>query len=476
MTRNSCEDSSHHEPRVFVEKMEGKHDDKAPDNAKIISNDGDDDFFERIRKRQSDVNVEREEQKLSAKIVDSTPSMISLDTHHKDVPDLVSNISPTSVSTTSSDEKNDDEESVIYVKTRGKEIPIYIKTRSTEEVSGTLSSTASAKKNGFLFRRLAFILVFFLSCTAWLTYEERTVQTLTSNLNSFHDQEQDLNLLDIFEYYQDSYLSHHLFNHLEHGEIPENEIQEDQKLDFSSSNIQINKDFEVFLAQSKLFLQSLHSKCQVILEKPIINLYQSAIVFAEHLTLLARSTILRIMQVAEILTLSTSQIVNKLAATTDLLVEQLESATKGMLFRMINSVRGVAEQIADTVVTTTGDMADYFYSTAKSVKSQIEQHVNEIAQNVNEVTKNLASMNSKIQSKSQHMVAGRESLVHVGAAAKSMMLEIDHQVSDIASTNAKIQGGKHNMLGVRDSFTHIGSTCGKRTSRVLSRRIRITSI
>ena len=464
------------------------------DDTKITINeeDGGDDFFESLRQRQSENDEELEELKLNENIVDYTPPLILLDTHHNhdnDIPDLISNISPTSVSTTTSDEKHMNKAIPVYVKTRGKEIPIYVKTRTTSGVTETAPSIASIKKSGFPFR-LALIILVLLSSASWFAYEEKKVQktkitnitAIEHNLNPFYDGDEEQTAFDIFQHKK-------MQIQQQQEEQDEDDISSRQKLQdkfiqkeksnpssskedvISLSNIFPNIDFQEFFVRSNIMLQSLRSRCQMTLSRSI-EIHRFAIVLAEQYASLAKGMTQRMIQEAHQMAQNANEVTSKLVTRTGF---QLVSAAKGMASR-INQVGHIAEQVANKLVTRTSDFAEYLTSAAKNIKFRMDHQVNHIVQHVNQVTKNLASTNAEIQANMHNMVGGRESLISVGTAAKSMIFQMDQVTKELASTNAEIQANGHSMVGARESFKHIGTSFGKRTSRILSRKLRITSM
>ena len=497
MEKNCLQDSSNDIRGVSGEEIEQSPSSPASslcyaaqsDDTKIpvYDDDSEDDFFESLRQRQIENGEEPEESKLSENIVDSTQPLILLDTHHKhdsDMPDLISNISPTSVSTTTSDEKHMSKEIPIYIKTRGKEIPIYVKTRTTSGVTETASSIASNKKSGFPFRH-AFIVLFLLTSAGWFAYEEKQVQK--TRFTTFHDRDQEQTPFDIFQHQKKQIQQ-------QQQEQDENDTSRHQKLQdkfirnkksntssskgdvISLSNIFPNIDFQEFFVRSNAVLQSLHSRCQMALSRSIEIHRFAAIVLAEHYSSLAKGMAQRMVQEAHQMAQNANEVTSELVTRTSFYVEELISAAKGMVSQIINQATQIAEQVAHKLVTATSDLAEYLTSAAKNMMFRMDHHVNHIVQHVNQVTKNLASTNAEIQANRHNMVGGRESLIYVGTAAKSMVFQMDQVTKELASTNAEIQANGHTMVGARESFKHIGTSFGKRTSRILSRKLRITSL
>lgn len=544
---NSCEDPPGNSDWVLVSEGDqkssslGLSDGAQNDSAKMSSNDhdddDDDDFFQSLRMRQSENDQETEERKPSKNIVDSTPQVMFLETHHNhndDVPDLILNISPTSISTDISEEKHNGS--------------IDTKTKTTAKL------TASTRKRRIALR-LASTVIFLLIGDVWLAHRYRQNQKFKNsaftaddlNENPSQDSEEAQTPVDIFpvdtfkQQYQDEWKQTQFDDRVENSVQPEIEnhmtfleeqnektevqdhqqheqsnidsspweklqefdkqnitteivatdnlqlqqIFDDEQLEmelspspeqFSSSpDITLDDNFEKVVLQLNLLMQFASSTSQMTFDTSN-KVYRFAIELAEQIASLTKDSAALL---AKQLTQNTNDVMSELAATAYL--------ANSMALQMMIELRRVTEQLANDSVAATGDFAQYLHSAAKSLKFQIRHQFSRIAKNVNQVMTKLASTNAEIQASSHTLAGGRESLMHVGTAAKSMMLQLDHQVHDIAqnvnhvtkelaSTNTGIQKNTINMVGARESFTHIGNTLGKHTSRIFSRKLKIASL
>ena len=483
-----------------------------------IADDGsdDNDFFESLRQRQSTNYKNSDEQNLKENMVDSTPSMIVLDTprhnDHSDIPDLISNISPTSLSTTSSGEKYDNDGTPTYDKSRGKEISSYEKPETTSELTTSSTHFTSRTKSRFLFR-FAPVVVLLLSSASWLSHNGKMLKThnlkaIVNGLNRFHGYVEDQMSLDIFRQYQDAHWRPHFHNQSE--KIGKQEIQNHARFSEGKyiqlqENEQCGHDASYYQKPQELIRNNSITDDWQQLEIGKASSPHSSeddetspAYFSMGNTFggfNARSNnILNLFR----------QITNKLVTATDDIAEYFNSAAKSTKFRIdyeVNYIANYVNNVLDDLATKNAEIHanSHFmvggresliriWKAAKIMILKINQRVSDIAQHVNKILDDLATENAEIQASKYSMVGSWESVMRFGKGAKSMMSKINNQVNDIAqylsrvmedlsSANSRIQNSDViHMEGARKTLANIGSIIGKQTSKMISRKLRITSM
>lgn len=379
-------------------------------------NGGDDKFFEHLRKTQSE-----NDEAGQGTVVDSTPRMMFLDTHHDDIPSLTSNITPTSISSRSDRSCFSTTMSEDQYKPNG-----IINTSLEEIVNG--SSATSNKKRRTVFR-LAKTVIFLLSLAIYVA----SITTLTDLL--FQDHGEELGLPNISN--QCSNLD---------GYVSKVEGQEN-----ASQAQLLERKHDKFCATQRLVKQfvSAASTTTYATMQQIHQIIQNL----ERGISLAKIMPLSMITVQQI----TKRVASKLVTTTSEVSQYVISETQGMIFRAMKKV----QQVATHVVTS----LEYIVSEVKNLISKIDH-----------VTKELASINVGIQVNRHNTIGSRESLNHIGTSAFDMTRHLNQVSKKLASTNAKIHTNSYNIAGVRESFTYVGSLVGKRAGRIATRELKIRSI
>ncbi len=464
-----------------------------------VDNDGeqDDDFFEILRLRQSTSEEASMESRLNETVVDSTPSMMVLvDTQHHnrdDIPDLISNISPTSLSTTtSSEEKENTNSTPTYDNSESKEIVFSFESEIISKLTKPSNYSSYITRSGFLLR-FSLLIVFLLSGAVSIYSNTSTFQ-LSKNITTtlfeywldlFDAMKEERILFNIFGNYQED---SQRFPFHSASEIPvEGELQNGttyfdvtktqqqhqfvhhapnhlipQKSDQADSTTETNPPDEEALEQEHTFdweqwkteeMEQLPQQCNTIQNE-----------------------------------ISTSLPSKKEEAF-------LPSKSKSTIDIQLNNISHYLQQMANDFATTTSELAKY----------------------ANGIFDELASKNAEIRASKLSMVGDQDPLIHIWEAAKIIVSGIIRQVSDIvgrvnkvlddlATKNAEIHSSKLSiegvgetlvyqlkrklstgnggmqtsdiidMKGVRESFTKMRSSIRKETSRMLSREIKSISM
>ncbi len=410
---------------------------------------GDDDFFERLRLRQTAIEEEAQAEELNKSMVDSTPEMMVLDTHpnkHDDIPSLTSNISPTSISTASSEEKYSDDVFLTCGKSE-KEIPVDGEPRTTSDLRTTAASPTSITKCGL------FIVLGLLSGASWFSCKEITtgfkVSTFTSskyNANPFPYREAEQMSFDIFHNFQDARKRPHLYE--QQNELYSLDESLPRKPQESNSETHATDHVQQQM------------KMDVVQQRGPKNTMSRRVLK----TKIRRSNKMYGDKYIQMKKMSPSS------------SSSGSTMSKILTMTIVEKVQRISEQVTNTLATLAGDLAGYLNSAAKTSKFRMHQNVNHIVQHLNSVMKNLASKNSEIQAGGHSMVGGRESLMHVATAAQNVAKHLNEMTKHLASTNTEIQANNIHMVGVRESFTKIRTTVRKRTSRIVTRRLKIDAI
>uniref|UniRef100_A0A7S4EH70 Uncharacterized protein n=1 Tax=Pseudo-nitzschia australis TaxID=44445 RepID=A0A7S4EH70_9STRA len=443
--------------------------------------DDDDDFFESLRKHQStkDEHQGEKEQQQTRIVVDTTPTIMLLDTEHDqnyNVPELIENISPTSIDASISTTTSAEEHRSKYTK---------IKVIGAATANVQKFQKRGYHKNIFLFGLAITLLLLTLNIVDlrtvyWLSYDFQDSNptgiinniSSESNIDRFQDRNTGVHV-HVREHDQKSI-----------DNPPDNRVETLYNI-FEVRDSIIQRNQEEHRGQQRTEIeqpQNQPKQAETGKETDSKRQIRSKETKEVHTPATHNKATLHISEEDK----SRPDLKHEIATTEEIVMpseedlyptfETIDSGNLQISFLRFTLVSQSIRQKCQLVVLST---VEQVASVGKGAALYSLHGIKHVAQHVKHITKDMASALGRIQAKRHavHAARGQNSLKHLMHEVEDFAQRANHVTKNLASTSSRIQAKSHLMAGGgQESIKNVRTAIWRRASRIMSRKLNVSVV